>query len=116
MVHTLRALSLHALVLLAGIKLASLGWDEFYHWGHGPVGRVVLSEDSRLILDGASGSSKQPGRGGAGFALFLLYDLGMTGSEVCLSSLRYMGYLVELYRGPHAVSRADVDGCAVECF
>lgn len=40
LVHTLRALSLHAFVLYVGIQLATLGWSEFYYWGEGEYGQV----------------------------------------------------------------------------
>lgn len=42
-VHHLRTLSLHAVVLYLGTCLAQLGWAEFVYWGKGPIGRVLLS-------------------------------------------------------------------------
>ncbi|CAN0426420.1 unnamed protein product, partial [Hapterophycus canaliculatus] len=41
--HTLRTLSLHAVVLFLAAQLAVVGWNEFFEWGRGPVGRILLS-------------------------------------------------------------------------
>lgn len=43
-VHHLRTLSLHAVVLFLGVVLAQLGWGEFVYWGKGPIGQVLLSQ------------------------------------------------------------------------
>lgn len=103
----MRVLLLHVLVLFASFELAVIGWGEFYEWGQGPVGQAMLSTTS-LGSGGGGGSgsnlSTDPERGGAGFALLLLYELAVTGTEVVLSALKYLTNLVELYKGPSTVS------------
>eukprot|EP00903_Cladosiphon_okamuranus_P018038 g16600.t1 len=43
-VHHLRTLSLHAVVLFLGVVLAQLGWGEFVYWGKGPIGQVLVTQ------------------------------------------------------------------------
>lgn len=49
--HTLRTLGLHAAVLYLGAHLARLGWNEFFQWGGGPIGQILLSP-SPAVVDG----------------------------------------------------------------
>lgn len=98
--HTLRVLALHGLVLFATLHLAVFGWAEFYEWGKGPLGQALQLP----LLSANDEGSRDPERGGAGFALLLLYDLGLTAVDVSLSGLKYLVYLVEVYRGPSSVS------------
>lgn len=48
-VHHLRTLSLHAVVLYLGVCLAQLGWGEFVYWGKGPIGQVLLSKTQKSM-------------------------------------------------------------------
>lgn len=54
-----------------------------------------------------SGSATDPERGGAGFAVVLMYELAVMATEVLLSALKYLGNLYELSRGPSTVSQAS---------
>lgn len=95
--HTLKALSLHGLVLFGAFHVARLGWEEFYQWGEGPVGQVLLSPVSASSGGGGEGYlSTDPQRGGVGFALLQLYPLSLTVAEVWLSALKYLANLLEL--------------------
>ena len=112
--HTLRALTLHGLVLFGAFRMAMLGWEEFYRWGEGPVGQVLLSPFSASSGGGDGGGdgegylSTDPQRGGAGFALLLLYPLSLTVVEVWLSALKYLANLLELRKEEkNVVSQAD---------
>ena len=99
--HTLKALSLHGLVLFGAFHVARLGWEEFYQWGEGPVAQVLLSPSSASSGGGGGGGvdgylSTYPQRGGVGFALLQLYPLSLTVAEVWLSALKYVANLLEL--------------------
>ncbi|CAM9673798.1 unnamed protein product [Ectocarpus sp. 8 AP-2014] len=113
--HTLRTLGLHAAVLYLGAHLARLGWNEFFEWGGGPIGQILLSPSPAVVggdvieLNGndgygyfgsAASTSTDPERGGTGFALLLLYDLAVTATEVGLSALKYTTNLLELHKDP----------------
>ncbi|CAN0044561.1 unnamed protein product, partial [Ectocarpus fasciculatus] len=114
--HTLRTLALHAVVLYLGAHLARVGWNEFFEWGGGPIGQILLSPSQAAVdgdvidLNGNDGGdgygyfgaavSTDPERGGTGFALLLLYDLAVTATEVGLSALKYMTNLLELHKDP----------------
>ncbi|CAM9996827.1 unnamed protein product, partial [Laminaria digitata] len=95
-----------------------LGWEEFYQWGQGPVGQVLLSPLSASSGGGGGGGggggygegylSTDPKRGGVGFALLLLYPLSLTVAEVWLSALKYLANLLELRKeAKHAQSYGD---------
>ncbi|CAM9974996.1 unnamed protein product, partial [Ectocarpus sp. 4 AP-2014] len=113
--HTLRTVGLHAAVLYLGAHLARLGWNEFFEWGGGPIGQILLSPSPAAVdgdvieLNGndgygyfgaAASTSTDPERGGTGFALLLLYDLAVTATEVGLSALKYTTNLLELHKDP----------------
>lgn len=100
--HTLRALSLHAFVLYAGVQLALLGWSEFYYWGEGTYGQVLLSPLESLSTESTKNvvDMRNPARGGLGFTLMLLFDVAITAADVCLSALKYLINLLEMHRGP----------------
>lgn len=106
--HTLRILAFLALVLFACICLALIGWHEFYDWGEGPLGKILLSPyyDVRPGYDGISldGTWVGPGRGGVGFSLFLLSDLLFISLDVELTILKYFINLLELLRDNNSVS------------
>lgn len=100
--HTLKVLSLHALVLCGGIQLAILGCAEFYEWGQGPLAPFLLSSGGR-------DPSKDLGRGGAGFVFTLLFELVAMWADLWLSAAKYLANLRDLYKDPSStvsVSRA----------
>lgn len=78
-VHHLRTLSLHALVIYLGLLLAQLGWGEFVEWGKGPLGQILLTAPTSLSSMGCDhdgdefygdgGNEECGGVGGADFGV-----------------------------------------------
>lgn len=106
--HTLRVIVFLAFVLFACIRLALIGWGEFYDWGEGPLGRILLSPDYSIRPGddgiGLDGVWAGPGRGGLGFSLFLLSDLLFISLDVGLTIFKYLINLLDLLRDNNSVS------------
>lgn len=105
--HTLRVLAFLAFVLFACICLALIGWGEFYDWGEGPLGKILLSPyySIRPGYDGIGldGIWMGPGRGGLAFSLFLLSDLLFISLDVGLTIFKYFINLLDLLRDNNSV-------------
>ena len=71
------------------------------------MGRILLSPNDPAGIGGSDSGDAWAGprRGGMGFALVLLYDLVVIGSDVSVSVLKYMMNLAEiLFKDPNAAS------------